>query len=264
MDKEQLLWHNVTSGIDTIKLLLQRSDTQKVMAKDFKDAIASGQLRKTFDTMASQASHIVRSLDDLEQLNAMPRQKRWNESVEQSGQSNNGEHRVGQDVDIRFSGFEKSVKGKVDTGATTSSLNATNIKVQGNRVSFRSPELSNGVLTLDTVGQQDVSSADGGTEPRVLVKLDVTINGVNLRDAVFNLNDRSHMDSMVLIGQNLIKQGNFVVDINNEPNDNPNMATMPEDVEMQIMQTIRLMEKNNLTFADFITYLKTEAINRID
>lgn len=129
---------------------------------------------------------------------------------------------IGTTVAVNFVTVgNKSIEGKVDTGATTSSLHATNISVNAQQVSFQCPELSNNVITMAIAGSQDVSSADGGEQARPIVKMDVSIDGVTIRDASFNLNDRSNMDVMVLIGQNILKAGGFIIDVNQGGEEQP-------------------------------------------
>jgi hypothetical protein len=180
---------------------------------------------------------------------------------------------LGNTAKVEFSSFgNRAVEGKVDTGATTSSLHATNINVnqQRGQVSFSSEAIGDNVVTLDLKGVQEVHSADGGGQPRPIVEIDVTVDGTPIRGAQFNLNDRSNMDSMVLIGQNILKAGHFTIDPNKggdeegtAPDDQT--AAMPNGVknESQIMQAIEVLVENNVSLGDILVYLQTAAINRI-
>lgn len=124
---------------------------------------------------------------------------------------------IGNEVEVTFVSLgNRSLMGKVDTGATTSSLHATNIRVSGDRVAFICPDISNNSITMELHGAQEVHSADGGGQKRPMVKFDVVINGQNMRGVVFNLNDRSNMDDPVLIGQNILQAGNFIIDVNQD------------------------------------------------
>lgn len=139
---------------------------------------------------------------------------------------------IGNNAVVKFVSFrDKSDNGKVDTGATTSSLHATNIKADsvGGTVTFDCPSISDNSVTLDLAGVQEVHSANHDGDKRATVKLDVIIDGVNVRDAEFNLNDRSNMDSRILIGQNILKAGNFVVD--------PNKGTLEQGNRMESVET---------------------------
>jgi hypothetical protein len=175
---------------------------------------------------------------------------------------------IGNTVEVRFTSLNnKAVEGKVDTGATTSSLHATNVKVdQGsNRVSFVSEMLSPNTITMEMEGSQTVHSADHGGDNRPMIKLDIDVNGVNLPGVSFNLNDRSNMDSHILVGQNILKAGNFVIDVNKgEAEERPGSlpAQMPESVdkEERIIEAIRVLSEADISLSDLLRYLKTQAV----
>lgn len=174
---------------------------------------------------------------------------------------------LGNTTKVEFVTFGmRTAEGKVDTGATTSSLHATNISIDkaSNQVSFNSDVLSSNRVTLDLAGVQEVHSADGGGQPRPIVQLDVTIDGVPIKRASFNLNDRSHMDSKILIGQNILKPGNFTIDPNKGAEQAPLPASMPRPRnEAEILKAIEVLAENNITVGELITYMRTVAVNRI-
>lgn len=124
---------------------------------------------------------------------------------------------IGNEVEISFATLgNRALMGKVDTGATTSSLHATNIQVSGNRVTFVCPDISRNSISMELAGSQEVHSADGGGQARPIVKFDVTVDGQQLSGVAFNLNDRSNMDDPVLIGQNILQAGDFIIDVNKD------------------------------------------------
>jgi hypothetical protein len=110
------------------------------------------------------------------------------------------------------------ISGKVDTGADISSLHAENIKMVGDQVRFVNTELSQNVITAPLKEKQAVKSADGGITNRPVIELDVEINGKPIRNALFNLNDRDHMEYQCLIGQNILEKTNFLIDPNKDGN----------------------------------------------
>lgn len=139
-----------------------------------------------------------------------------------------------------------ALKGKVDTGADVCSLHAENIQIVGDMVKFVSPELSRNELSLPVAQYHAVKSADGGTVNRPVVELDIEINGVSVRRAQFNLNDRSQMEHPVLIGQNVLEKTNFLID--------PNQDGVHEDMEWNedVELTTEMIEA---TFEDAVPYI---------
>ena len=117
-----------------------------------------------------------------------------------------------------------ALKGKVDTGAEISSLHVdSKPKVVGDTVRFENHNASGNIITAPLAAQQAVKSADGGVEYRPVIELDVEVNGKRISKAQFNLNDRSHMEHEVLIGQNILEKGGFLV--------NPSQDKVQEDDE---------------------------------
>lgn len=159
------------------------------------------------------------------------------------------------------------IDGKVDTGATTSSMHADNIQLNNGSVSFCCPYLSDNTITMDLHGSQDVLSADGGNNERPMVKLDIRINGVELPGVAFNLNDRSEMDCPILIGQNIIKTGQFVIDLNNSEDDVDQASTVGESIEIiseaksdrdkNILEAVKILKDNNVTIFELVEFLRT-------
>jgi len=128
----------------------------------------------------------------------------------------NDQNVIGDVVEIRFTTFPQPVtlKGKVDTGALMSSLHADKFEIneKANTVSFVSKDISNNVITLPLQDKQAVKSADGGTEYRPVIALNIEVNGKRIPDALFNLNDRNNMDHKLLVGQNILEKGKFLID----------------------------------------------------
>ena len=172
---------------------------------------------------------------------------------------------LGMTATVRFAAFgNRELQGKVDTGATTSSLHASDIQVNKDRntVTFHCSELSNNLITLDLDGAQEVHSADAGGQTRPVVTLDVEIDGTVVKGASFNLNDRSQMDIPVLIGQNILKAGNFMIDPKKD-----GVAEVPdhEDTiqptrEQQVKEAIKTLSENDVSLSEIISYLQSAAI----
>lgn len=175
---------------------------------------------------------------------------------------------IGNTVEVGFVTFNRSVEGKVDTGATTSSLHATNIQVDSrrNQVSFHCGALSGNVITLPLQGTQEVHSADAGGVKRPMVALDITIDGKPVKGAAFNLNDRSGMDSKILIGQNVLQAAKVMIDPSQGKQDTPEVtpAAQPGQNEAAVLKAIEVLAENNVSLGDILKYLQTAAINRIE
>lgn len=184
-----------------------------------------------------------------------------------------------------------ALKGKVDTGAEISSLHADNIEVLNGTVRFVNKELSQNVISVPVVEKQAVSSADGGVEYRPVIEIDIEINGKPVRGALFNLNDRDHMEYPALIGQNVLEKTNFLVDpkiddpdakrpeqfeseewVDVETITEEHIAALQEefaDVEPVLLEDAGQQEKvqalyqalqeANITFADLVRFIRTDA-----
>lgn len=170
---------------------------------------------------------------------------------------------------VTFTSLDKTAEGKIDTGASVSSLNATNIKLGRGQVSFVCPQLSPNSLTVPLIDTQDVSSADGGTSSRPVVEFDIEIAGVSLYKQQFNLNDRSDMDSPILIGQNIIEAGKFIININ-QPSavDSDSGQTAPTEQststrDQQIASAMEQLINLGCSLNEMVSHLATVAAKRI-
>jgi len=99
---------------------------------------------------------------------------------------------VGFYEDVLIEG--KLVRAKIDTGASTSSIDGVLAKMLG----------LGPVVSRTTI----VSSHGRGVRP--VVKADVVINGKKL-NAKFNIASRRHLRYPVLIGKNILRRG-FIID----------------------------------------------------
>ncbi len=171
------------------------------------------------------------------------------------------ENRVlGNDCEVKFvSVGNRTTEAKVDTGATFSSVHATDIRVNNDAhtVSFVSDAISDNIITMDLEGSQSVSSADGGDNTRPTVRMDIEINGLLVRGVLFNLNDRSNMDTRVLIGQNALKAGQFTVDVNKT--DDNIVSRTTEDV----MKAVACIVEHNVSFDELQLLMHTFTVNKL-
>lgn len=175
------------------------------------------------------------------------------------------QHTIGNTVTVRIGAFGNiEMPGKVDTGATTSSLHAENIRVNTTKrtVSFENADLSPNIITVDLSGSQTVHTADNGGDDRPVIKLDIEVEGIAIPGALFNLNDRSDMDAGMLIGQNILQAGDFVIDVNKQtspPSDMVDTAPTNEDV----INALQVLAEANWSIKDLLVHLRTKAVNSI-
>jgi len=143
-----------------------------------------------------------------------------------------------------------ALKGKVDTGADISSLHVDSTpKIVGDTVRFENHNASGNIITAPLIGKQAVKSADGGVEYRPIIELDVEVNGKKISKAQFNLNNRSKMDHEILIGQNILEKGGFLVDPSENENtmesDESDINLLTEDELDQLLSQIAYLIENN-------------------
>ncbi len=241
-----LLWNKLATEVQSLKIMFDLYGIRKLVGMDQQSIANDDTLLRSVKNLALFANRVSTILAELEQNGLIVHQKTLNEN-----QENNV---LGDSTKVSFLNFGKrESNAKVDTGATTSCIHALMIKITGNQVSFNSPILSDNTITMELVGQQDVHSADGGANQRPMIKTNIEINGKSLENVVFNLNDRSKMDSPVLIGQNILKAGEFVVDVAN----NDNQITTSE---AEIIHAINVLKEQNVSIADLFKYIKTDIV----
>ena len=104
---------------------------------------------------------------------------------------------------------------RIDTGATVTSLDARQLKIDGNEAEFKLPEEFGGaLLRLPIAGWRHVRSSKG-REERPIVEIELCIASKRIRLKA-NLNDRSMVKYPIILGRNALKDY-FVVDVNKRP-----------------------------------------------
>lgn len=124
---------------------------------------------------------------------------------------------IGRNVRINFGRRAVGVPAKVDTGADSSSVWATNIRVDKNGVlrfclfGEGSPYYNGKVFKRTDFSVSRVRSSSGHQQVRYRTHFTVTIKGRRVK-AMFNLSDRAENIFPVLIGRRTIA-GKFLVDV---------------------------------------------------
>ena len=97
-------------------------------------------------------------------------------------------------VQIQYSGGNKSVVAKIDTGATKSSID-TNLAAE---------------LKLGPVIKSKLVKSAHGSKLRPIIEATIELAGKKIKSE-FTLADRAHMKFRILIGQNILKDC-FLID----------------------------------------------------
>jgi hypothetical protein len=117
---------------------------------------------------------------------------------------------VGYVEDVVLLPWGIKLPARVDTGASMTSLDARNITVKENVVSFKLPApFSEREFELPIVRWGHVKSSMG-IQKRPVVEIELCVGSEKLKVTV-NLNDRSGVRYPLIIGRNLLRQG-FVVE----------------------------------------------------
>lgn len=196
--------------------------------------------------------------------------------------------KIGTTVGVQFVDLPSSnvieVKGKVDTGAGMSSLHADDWKVDSSqqKVKFKAPSLSDNWITMIYDEMQAIRTAGDGVEYRPVVKFTIKINGQTIEDAKFNLNDRSEMDSPILIGENILKDGDFVIDPSKEgvtTNENAwevidqqaQLVKQPAQIDEtytynkeQAEKIYNTLVESDISMSDLIKYIQSQLLDKFD
>lgn len=176
---------------------------------------------------------------------------------------------IGFEQELIIMGFNANqpVSAKIDTGADMCCLHATDINLNGSMVNFTHGDRQ---YKLPVSNSLTVKQADSNNnESRPVVRLTVNIANNIIKDVEFNLNDRSQMDSPILIGKNLLTKADFIIHTNHQSNTPvaENWTTFDELFVPVAEYSFELLE----TIADGQHYLsplydiiKKDLLNRID
>ena len=115
---------------------------------------------------------------------------------------------IGEVEDIVLLKWGVKYSARIDTGATSSSLDARKIKIKNDIVNF---ELRGGKQMKVPLLEYRRVRTSVGKERRPVILLDICLGSLHLLTQV-TLTDRSHLKYALLIGRRVLK-GNFVVDV---------------------------------------------------
>lgn len=190
----------------------------------------------------------------------------------------NDDNLIGDRVNVRFTSLPGTnvLKGKVDTGAEICSLHADKWSIKGGKVQFICPALSPNVITMNLYDHQAVKSANG-IQYRPVVEMNIRINDRLLNGIIFNLADRGSMEYPVLVGQNALEKGKFLID--------PRIREDEEEIDWNaLMETVKdveaptvseydpektqkiyqILKDNDVSFNELIRHIRTEVTSTFE
>ncbi len=91
--------------------------------------------------------------------------------------------------------YQKKLPARIDSGATSSSIDSSLVQQ----------------LNLGPLLPAKVVKSAFGIKERPIIKTTIKIAGLII-ESEFNVTDRSHMTYPLLIGQNILKKGKFIID----------------------------------------------------
>jgi len=144
---------------------------------------------------------------------------------------------LGNIVKVKFPTLGNfTIAGKADTGAEMSSLHADDVKFLNDRtISISCKYLSSeNKFHFPIVKTVTVRNSDGETENRPVISVKTTIDGFDVGGVEFSINDRSQNEYPILIGQNALKSGDFVID----PNKISENAEEIQELPINVMQNM--------------------------
>lgn len=123
---------------------------------------------------------------------------------------------IGEVEDVLLLKWGAKFLARIDTGATSTSLDARKIKLKDNFVEFK---MRNDKKVKLQVLEYRYIRTSVGRELRPVVLLDICLGSLHLLTQV-TLTDRSHLKYALLIGRRVLK-GNFVVDVSRRQTTRP-------------------------------------------
>jgi hypothetical protein len=135
-----------------------------------------------------------------------------NNTIDTLANTMNEKQLIGAVEKIHFPGLNSTLKSRIDTGATTSSIDARNIKYLERdgqrwvRFDFFHPE-NNTIDSYEYPVSRVIRVKQANTEDverRPVIELHFNLGNIS-QSAQFSLTDRKHLDFSALIGRNILK-----------------------------------------------------------
>jgi len=139
----------------------------------------------------------------------------------------NGEEKItiGAMEDVILLPWGVRLPARIDTGAAKSSLDARDLKIDGDTAEFRLPPQYGGLqLRLPIVEWRHVRSPEA-RKRRPVVEMELCLDSKRIRGKV-NLTDRSLVKYPLIVGRNFLKE-NFLVDVRKQKTAPPACSDTP-------------------------------------
>jgi ribosomal protein S6--L-glutamate ligase len=125
-------------------------------------------------------------------------------------------------VVVKFFNNNEPIEARVDTGATLSSIHGENIIVNNGTISFVFNGVKYRCALAKTTKIKQAATKEDGPEERPVIRVDMVIDGVELKGVELTVSDREHMKYDLLLGRETLAQGGFLV--------NPAVGLIDKDV----------------------------------
>lgn len=125
---------------------------------------------------------------------------------------------IGQVEDVRFADGGLTLEARIDTGATSTSVDARDIETferdgdEWVRFEVVTDDADSLVMERRVADTIDIVGAGGSREERYVVEIDLCLADV-LRTVEVNLADREGLTYRLLIGRDLLLDGGFLVNV---------------------------------------------------
>ena len=112
-------------------------------------------------------------------------------------------------VIIKHFNNEEPIEARVDTGASISSIHGDNIEVDDTTIKFTfgKTRYKFHLARTSKIKQSSIDDAD----ERPVIRVDMVIDGITLRNIELSVTDREHMEYNILLGRKTLASGGFLV-----------------------------------------------------
>lgn len=149
-------------------------------------------------------------LNSKEEVKSEPEEEEEEVDLTDDEVIHNTDQIIGTVTHITIKNFndDEPIDARVDTGATHSSINGQNVEVSDNIVKFTFGKYR---YKFYLARMSNIKTSDNGTEERPVIKVDIIINGNEVKNVEFNINEREHMKYDVILGRSTLEAAGVLV-----------------------------------------------------